>query len=61
MKNSVDEIVISVRDLKKKFKVYIDKGSSLKEKLLFFRRNRYEDRWVLNGISFDLGAEKVRH
>ncbi len=54
MKNSVDEIVISVRDLKKKFKVYIDKGSNLKEKLLFFRRNRYEDRWVLNGISFDL-------
>lgn len=49
-----DEIVISVRNLKKKFKVYNDKGSSLKEKLLFFRRNRYEERWVLNGISFDL-------
>lgn len=49
-----DEIVISVRDLKKKFKIYNDKGSSLKEKLLFFRRNRYEDRWVLNGISFEL-------
>ncbi len=49
-----DEIVISVRDLRKKFKVYSDKGSSLKEKLLFFRRNKYENRWVLNGISFDL-------
>lgn len=49
-----NEIVISVKDIKKKFKVYIDKGSSLKEKLLFFRRNRYEERWVLRGISFDL-------
>lgn len=49
-----DEIVISVRDLKKKFKVYNDKGSSLKEKLLFFRRNQFENRWVLKGISFEL-------
>ena len=48
------EIVISVKDLKKKFKVYIDKGGSLKEKLLFFKRNRYENRWVLDGISFQL-------
>ena len=49
-----DEIVISVKDLKKKFKVYIDKGKSLKEKLLFFKRNRYENRWVLNGITFQV-------
>ncbi len=47
-----DEVLISVENLKKRFKVYIDKGSSLKEKLLFFKRNRYENRWVLNGISF---------
>lgn len=49
-----NDVVISVRDLKKKFKVYIDKGNSLKEKLLFFKRNRHENRWVLNGISFEL-------
>lgn len=49
-----DDIVISVRDLNKKFKVYNDKGSSLKEKLLFFRRNQYENRGVLKGISFEI-------
>ena len=44
--------VIEVKDVTKKFKVYYDKGSQLKERLLFRSRNRYEERWVLNGISF---------
>ena len=48
------ENVIEVRNLKKQFKVYYDKGNSLKEKILFRNRNRYEERWVLNGISFDV-------
>ena len=45
---------IEVRDLTKKFKVYMDKGSQLKERVLFRKRNRYEERWVLNGISFNV-------
>lgn len=45
---------IEVHDLKKMFKVYYDKGSQLKEKLLFKKRNRYEERWVLNGIDFEV-------
>ncbi len=45
---------IEVRNVKKKFKVYFDKGSQLKERILFKNRNRYEERWVLNGISFDV-------
>lgn len=49
-----DEFVISVKDVRKRFKVYIDKGESLKEKLLFFKRNRYENRLVLDGISFQI-------
>lgn len=48
------ENAIEVRDLTKKFKVYMDKGSQLKEKVLFRSRNRYEERWVLNGISFNV-------
>lgn len=48
------ENAIEVRNLKKKFKVYYDKGNSLKERILFKNRNRYEERWVLNGISFDV-------
>lgn len=46
--------VIEVKNVKKKFKVFYDKGTSLKEKLLFRKRNRYEERWVLNGISIDI-------
>jgi len=46
--------VIRVNDVHKKFRVYYDKGSTLKEKSLFKNRNRYEDRWVLRGISFEL-------
>lgn len=49
-----EENVIVVKDLKKKFKVYYDKGSSLKERILFWKRNEYEERWVLNGISFSI-------
>lgn len=49
-----EENAIEVRDLTKMFKVYMDKGSQLKEKMLFRKRNRYEQRWVLNGISFDV-------
>lgn len=48
------ENAIEVTDLKKRFKVYYDKGNSLKEKALFLSRNRYENRWVLNGISFQV-------
>ncbi|WFR56319.1 ABC transporter ATP-binding protein [Anaerocolumna sp. AGMB13025] len=51
MKN---ENAVEVKNVKKKFKVYFDKGSSLKEKVLFKNRNRYEVRWVLNGISFEV-------
>ena len=48
------ENVIEVKNLKKKFKVYLDKGSDLKEKVLFRKRNQYEDRWVLKGINFSI-------
>ena len=45
---------IEVRDVKKKFKVYHDKGYTLKEKAIFSFRNQYEERWILKGISFDV-------
>ena len=38
-----EENAIEVKDLKKQFKVYYDKGSQLKEKMLFWMRNRYEN------------------
>lgn len=45
---------IEVRGLKKKFKIYMDKGHMLKERIIFANRNKHEDRWVLNGIDFDV-------
>ena len=50
---------ISVIDVKKKFRVYHDKGYSLKEKILFWKRNSYETRQVLKGISFDVEKGEV--
>ncbi len=45
---------IEVKKVTKKFKIYFDKGSSLKEKMLFKRRNHYEERMVLRGITFNI-------
>lgn len=45
---------IEVKNITKKFKIYYDKGTSLKEKILFKKRSRYEERMVLKGISFNI-------
>ena len=42
------ENVIEVNNITKKFKIYLDKGYTLKEKTLFQKRRRYEERSVLN-------------
>ena len=46
------ENAIEVKNISKSFKVYYDKGNELKEKMLFWKRNRYENRVVLDNISF---------
>lgn len=46
--------VIEVKDVVKSFRIYRDKGTSLKEKILFWRRNEYETRTVLDRISFSI-------
>ena len=51
MKN---ENSIELVNVKKKFKIYADKGNSMKDKMLFWKRNRYEDHWVLDDISFSI-------
>jgi len=45
---------IEVRNVKKSFKVYYDRGVALKDKVLSRGRSRYENREVLKGISFDV-------
>ena len=49
-----NSIAISVENISKRFKVYFDKGTSLKEKVLFQSRRRYEERTVLEDISFQV-------
>lgn len=46
--------VIEVENIKKSFRVYLDKGKTLKEKILFQKRNQYKERLVLDGISFQV-------
>ena len=46
--------VIEIHDVWKTFRVYFDKGSSLKERALFRNRSRYENRTVLKGVDFSV-------
>lgn len=52
MGDIVEDIVIEVTDVKKKFKSYQDKAVSLKERFINPSRRKHEDVTVLNGISF---------
>lgn len=47
-------IAIRVNNISKHFKVFFDKGFTMKEVLLFRNRRRYEERRVLDGVSFDI-------
>lgn len=48
------ENAIDLRNVYKKFNVYIDKRRSFKEKILFPKSNQYVERVVLNGISLSV-------
>ena len=54
MKNQEEEYAIEVKDVYKTFNVYLDKANSLKEKMLFWKRNRKEVREVLKGINLNI-------
>ena len=48
------EKVIIVENVKKTFKVYSDRGNTLKERIITRGRGKYEKRDVLKGISFNV-------
>lgn len=48
------ECVINVEHVRKQFKVYADKGTMLKERVLFASRSQYEIREVLRDITFQV-------
>lgn len=49
-----DEVMIDVNNVYKSFRVYFDKGSMLKERFVNPGRSKYENRDILNGISFQI-------
>lgn len=52
------ENVVEVKDVYKQFKIYIDERHSLKENILIGKK-RYENRQVLQGISFEVEKGKA--
>lgn len=59
MKES-EEYSIIVKDVHKTFNVYLDKASTIKEKLLFlFSRNKKEKRVILDGINVKIKKGEV--
>lgn len=53
MQNNEESRII-VENVSKTFNVYMDKANSLKEKMLFWKRNRREKREVLKNINIDI-------
>jgi ABC-2 type transport system ATP-binding protein len=49
-----EQNAIEVRNVSKNFRIYADRAGQLKERILFWKRNRFEERKVLDGISFDV-------
>lgn len=49
-----DGNVIEVRDVYKKYKNYFDKSNTLKERIIYKKRNKYKEYWVLKGIDFEV-------
>ena len=51
--------VIEVKDVYKSFRIYFDKGATLKEKVLFKNRSHHEVHQVLKGVSFSIKKGEV--
>ena len=48
------DVVINVKNVSKQFNVYFDKANTLKERVIFWKRNNHEVRKVLNNISLKI-------
>ena len=54
MKKKQDEIAVKVSHVSKHFNVYYDKANTLKERIIFFNRNKKEVRKVLKDVSLEI-------
>lgn len=48
------EVAIEIKDVWKKFRIYHEKTYSLKERIIFWGRNKGEDFWALKGINLTI-------
>ena len=55
----MSDYTICVKDVYKTFNVYLDKANTIKEKMLFFSRNKKEKREVLKGINLNIKQGEV--
>jgi ABC-2 type transport system ATP-binding protein len=51
----VGSVAVDVQDVSKRFRLYHEKYSSLKEKLIHIGRVPYEDLWALRDVAFEVG------
>ena len=54
MSKSINDKAIEVIDVTKKFKIYCDKAGTLKEHMLFWKRNKSEEFVALKDINVKL-------
>ncbi len=55
MENKTENVYsIEVNDIHKHYRIYKDKGKELKERLLFFSRNKYTQNKVIDGVSLKI-------
>lgn len=52
--NLKSNIVIDVENVSKQFNVYFDKANTLKERIIFWKRNNHEVRKVLNDVNVQI-------
>ena len=50
----MEQIVIEIKNVTKSFKLYYDKPSTLKERLVFWNKKKSEERVILNNISLNI-------
>jgi len=47
-------LAVEITDLSKKFRIYHDKANNLKERTIFWNRNKTDDFWALRGINLSI-------
>ncbi|MDT3428096.1 ABC-type polysaccharide/polyol phosphate transport system ATPase subunit [Paenibacillus forsythiae] len=55
----MSNIAIRVSDVSKKFKIFEDKPATLKDRILYKSKGVFQEKWVLQNISFDVSQGKM--